>query len=63
MVGKERALLIFVPSLTRDSEKAGQGESYRRGAVTGTSVILWWLYTMRKSQLYEQAGRTLLGEK
>ena len=32
-------------------------------AIVGTAVIFWWLYTMRKSQLYEQAGRTLLGEK
>lgn len=31
--------------------------------IVGTAVILWWLYTMRKSQLYEQAGRTLLGDK
>jgi len=31
--------------------------------IVGTAVIFWWLYTMRKSQLYEQAGRTLLGEK
>ena len=32
-------------------------------AIVGTAVVLWWVYSMRKVQLYEQAGRTLLGEK
>ena len=30
-------------------------------AIFGTGVVLWWAYVVRKSALYEQAGKRLLG--
>jgi len=30
-------------------------------AIFGTGAVLWWAYVVRKSALYEQAGKRLLG--
>ena len=30
-------------------------------AIFGTGVVLWWAYVVRKSTLYERAGKRLLG--
>lgn len=32
-------------------------------AILGTGVVLWWAYAVRKSALYEEAGRHLLGSR
>jgi hypothetical protein len=56
-------LVIEVPAAWLTPHLAGYILAASASAILGTAAVLLWAYSVRKSALYEQAGRSLLRER
>jgi hypothetical protein len=56
-------LVLMVPAAWLNPQTAGTTLAASASAIIGTGVVLWWAYVVRKSALYEKAGRSLLRER
>ncbi len=54
-------LAVMLPAAWMSPDASLYLLSAAGSAIFGTGVILWWAYVVRKSALYEQAGKRLLG--
>ncbi len=53
-------LAIMLPTAWLNPDISLEVLAAAASAIFGTGVVLWWAYLVRKSAMYEKAGRTLL---
>jgi hypothetical protein len=56
-------LVTMVPAAWLNPQTAGTILATAASAILGTAAVLLWAYSLRKSALYEEAGRSLLRER
>ena len=56
-------LVVAVPAAWLNPQSAGYTLAGSASAILGTAAVLLWAYSLRKSALYEEAGRRLLRER
>jgi hypothetical protein len=56
-------LVVAVPAAWLNPQRAGYTLAGSASAIIGTAAVLLWAFSVRKSALYEEAGRSLLRER
>jgi hypothetical protein len=56
-------LVVTVPAAWLNPQVGGYILAGSASAILGTAAVLLWAYSLRKSALYEEAGRSLLRER